>query len=66
MDLAVHARRINRSDLEVAVRGADGSVKADETVCYLCGPPRMTDELGDVLTALLGDGQKRLFFEKWW
>lgn len=66
VDLAVHARRINRSDLEVAVRGADGSVKADETVCYLCGPPWMTDELGGVVRTLLGNGQKRVFFEKWW
>lgn len=66
VDLSVHPRRINESDLEVAVRGADGSVKAAETMCYLCGPPWMTDELGGVVRELLGDGQERVFFEKWW
>lgn len=66
VDLSVHPRRINKSDLEVAVKGADGSLKADETVCYLCGPPLMTDELAGVAGSLLGDGQKRVFFEKWW
>lgn len=50
----------------MAVRGADGSVKPEETVCYLCGPPGMTDEFVALLKGLLGDGQERIFFEKWW
>lgn len=41
-------------------------MRPEETVCYLCGPPWMTDELVGVLRGLLGDGQKRVFFEKWW
>jgi len=66
VDISVHPRRISREDLDVAIRGADASVKAEETVCYLCGPPGMTDDFVGVLRELLGDGQERILFEKWW
>ena len=66
VDLSVHPRRISREDLGVAVKGADKSVRPEETVCYMCGPPWMTDEFVGVLRGMLGDGQKRVFFEKWW
>ncbi|PWY95129.1 hypothetical protein BO94DRAFT_553075 [Aspergillus sclerotioniger CBS 115572] len=52
-DLTLHARRINQRDLEKAISGSDGKVKVEETVCYVCGPPGMTDEL-------------RVYYEKWW
>ncbi|PKY07307.1 hypothetical protein P168DRAFT_315821 [Aspergillus campestris IBT 28561] len=64
-DLRVHKRRINESDLRTALASATGRVEPAETVCYVCGPPRMTDEMVDVLGGMLG-GQERVFYEKWW
>ncbi|OJJ82094.1 FAD-dependent oxidoreductase [Aspergillus glaucus CBS 516.65] len=66
VDISIHPRRISREDLGVVVKGADGSVRPEETVCYLCGPLGMTDEFDGILRGLLGDGQERIFFEKWW
>lgn len=65
-DLTIQARRLQPEDLRQALRGSDGVIRPEETVCYLCGPPRMTDEIVSTLRALLGDGQERIFFEKWW
>lgn len=65
-NLATHARRINQDDLRKTVSGTDTKFSPDETVCYVCGPPQMTDEVVSTVTDLL-DGQKdRVFFEKWW
>ncbi|KAA8644569.1 hypothetical protein EYZ11_001459 [Aspergillus tanneri] len=64
-DLTIHPRRISRSDLQMAVAGPDGKVNPQNTVCYVCGPPSMTDELGSVLGELVGQ-KERVFFEKWW
>ncbi|KAL4971284.1 hypothetical protein BDW66DRAFT_163803 [Aspergillus desertorum] len=65
-DLAIHPRRINRDDLARTVTGTDRKYSPHETVCYVCGPPQMTDEVVNTVTELL-DGQKdRVFFEKWW
>ncbi|RAL01061.1 FAD-dependent oxidoreductase [Aspergillus ibericus CBS 121593] len=64
-DLTLHARRINRGDLEKVVSGPDGRVRPEETVCYVCGPPEMTDEVVESLEGFLGKGE-RVFYEKWW
>ncbi|PLB38771.1 FAD-dependent oxidoreductase [Aspergillus candidus] len=64
-ELTVHNRRINESDLRTALSSAQGRVEPAETVCYVCGPPRMTDEMVDVIGGMLG-GQERVFYEKWW
>ncbi|KAL2808375.1 hypothetical protein BJX63DRAFT_424678 [Aspergillus granulosus] len=65
-DLAIQSRRIGRADLQRTVSGKDSQFAPNETVCYVCGPPQMTDELVDILSDLL-DGQKdRIYFEKWW
>ncbi|PLN76393.1 hypothetical protein BDW42DRAFT_197196 [Aspergillus taichungensis] len=61
----IHNRRINESDLRTALASANGRTEPAGTVCYVCGPPRMTDEMVDVLGGLLG-GQERVFYEKWW
>lgn len=65
-DLAIHSRRINRQDLQAGISGSDGGFGAKETVCYLCGPPKMTDEFVDVVGELLGGERERVLFEKWW
>ncbi|KAL4881588.1 hypothetical protein BJY04DRAFT_218036 [Aspergillus karnatakaensis] len=65
-DLTIHSRRINQDDLRQSVSGNDGKSTPSETVCYVCGPPQMTDEVVSTVVSLL-DGQKdRVFFEKWW
>lgn len=66
-DLLIHPRRISEHDLNLAVKGADGTLDPRDTVCYVCGPPQMTDEMVELLKNLLGDGgEQRVFFEKWW
>lgn len=64
--LIIHSRRIKRQDLQAAVIGEDGEVNPAETVCYVCGPPAMTDEFVDVLRGLLGGEKDRVLSEKWW
>lgn len=65
-DVTVHSRRIKRQDLQATVIGEDAEVNPKETVCYMCGPQRMTDEFVDVLRGLLGGEKERVLFEKWW
>lgn len=65
-DLTIHPRRISEADLRAAVVG-DGKFGPDQTVAYVCGPPRMTDDIVESLKGVLGeDGDQRVFFEKWW
>ncbi|RMJ24950.1 hypothetical protein PHISP_04186 [Aspergillus sp. HF37] len=65
-DLIIHSRRIKRQDLQAAVVGEDALVNPKDSVCYLCGPPRMTDEFVDEMRGLLGGETERVLFEKWW
>lgn len=65
-DLTIHSRRIMRQDLQAAVIGVDAEVNPKDLVCYLCGPPGMTDEFIGVLRELLGGETERVLFEKWW
>jgi hypothetical protein len=65
-DLAIYARRQRPDDLAQALKGPDGVIRPEEAVCYICAPPRMTDEVAKTLRGLLGDGKERVFFEKWW
>ncbi|KAL4738746.1 hypothetical protein BDV11DRAFT_205707 [Aspergillus similis] len=65
-DLAIHPRRINRDDLARTVNGTDSKYSPDNTVCYVCGPPQMTDEVVNTITELLKGQKDRVFFEKWW
>ncbi|RDK38532.1 hypothetical protein M752DRAFT_269584 [Aspergillus phoenicis ATCC 13157] len=64
-DLTLHMRRINRDDLRKAISNPDGSIEAAETVCYVCGPPGMTDDVVGNLEGFLGD-KERVYYEKWW
>ncbi|KAM3415923.1 hypothetical protein BST61_g9415 [Cercospora zeina] len=36
------------------------------TVCYVCGPPKMTDEVVGFLKGLEGMDEKNVLCEKWW
>ncbi|KAJ5679548.1 Riboflavin synthase-like beta-barrel [Penicillium macrosclerotiorum] len=66
-DLVIHPRRISRQDLHSAVAGRDGKLDPQNAVAYVCGPPKMTDEMVELLKGNLGEGgEERVFFEKWW
>jgi hypothetical protein len=66
-DLKIHPVRISDRDLRSAVVGRDGELDSRGTVCYVCGPPGMTDSVVEKLVKMLGDGgEQRVFFEKWW
>jgi hypothetical protein len=60
-NIHVHGRRISKQDLDGAVVGAASS---ESTVCYVCGPPPMTDEFVGHLGSLIGSD--RVLCEKWW
>ncbi|PYH91481.1 hypothetical protein BO71DRAFT_401351 [Aspergillus ellipticus CBS 707.79] len=64
-NLTLHARRIGERDLRRVTGGPDGRVRPAETVCYVCGPQGMTDELVGSLEGFLG-GREHVFYEKWW
>jgi len=57
------AGRITRADLVDAL----GDVKHRAgTVCYVCGPPAMTDETVAFLNVQEGMDSARVLCEKWW
>jgi NAD(P)H-flavin reductase len=51
-------RRFTDEDLTEAVG------KGGNTVCYVCGPPKMTDHVVELLGGIVGS--ERVFCEKWW
>jgi len=57
------AGRITGSSLESAL-GEEG--KRQGTLCYVCGPPRMTDSFVDFLRSRKGMDETRVLCEKWW
>lgn len=66
-ELKIHRERISDRDLRSAALGTDGELDSRGTVCYVCGPPDMTDSIVEKLVEILGDGgEQRVFFEKWW
>lgn len=56
-DMWIRSRRISEEDLVAAATDPD-------TVCYVCGPPPMTDNFVDVLGQIVG--AERVFHERWW
>ena len=65
------ARRITNADLVRALHGHDRETfgqKDDRsgTVCFVCGPPRMTDEFVSFLAQQSGMSGERVLCEKWW
>jgi len=64
-------RRVTEADLVRAVDGYRTPVFGSEhdrqgTVCYVCGPPRMTDEFVGFLSRQNGMSEERVLCEKWW
>lgn len=62
------ARRIQTSDLVQALDGLKEGSQDDRsrTVCYVCGPPAMTDEFVAYLALQRGMSAERVLCEKWW
>ena len=65
------ARRITELDLARALDGYKESLYGAEhdrqgTVCYVCGPQKMTDEFVNFLSAQPGMARDRVLCEKWW
>jgi hypothetical protein len=66
-DINIHAERISDTDLRAAALGKDSELDPRSTVCYVCGPPAMTDAVVEKLVQILGKGgEQRVLFEKWW
>jgi predicted ferric reductase len=59
-----YTRRIEKPDLLTSL-GEDVEQRK-RTVCYVCGPPRMTDEFVEFLAGQEGMEAERVFCEKWW
>lgn len=60
----VKSTRITNADLEAAL-GHDIEIRKS-TVCYICGPPRTTDQFVEYLKGREGMDEKRVLCEKWW
>lgn len=59
--------RMTQSDLIKAIDGYGPEGKdRSSTVCYVCGPPRMTDETVGFLNKQPGMSSDRVLCEKWW
>ena len=56
-------RRITRTDLLEALGPVPGR---KDTVAYVCGPPKMTDEFVEILSRAEGMDSRRVLCEKWW
>lgn len=55
--------RMTRQDIEEAL----GDVQdRQDTVCYVCGPRQMTDELVEMVGKMEGMEAERVLCEKWW
>ena len=63
-----YLRRIKTSDLVQALDGYSSGSQSDRsrTVCYVCGPPKMTDEFVAFLVQQPGMAGERVLCEKWW
>lgn len=65
------ARRIGEADLVRALDGYKQSPYGAEhdrqrTVCYVCGPPTMTDEVVEFMRHQPRMADDRVLCEKWW
>lgn len=56
-------RRINHADLIDAVGSPEDRAGV---VCYVCGPPPMTDDFVSFLRQAQGMDEQRVLCEKWW
>lgn len=56
-------RRVTHDDLIEAIGKPEDRAGV---VCYVCGPPAMTDEFVEVLRHAEGMEEERVLCEKWW
>lgn len=61
--IIVRKRRISHSDLLDALGGVEDRSRV---VCYVCGPPAMTDDFVTFLGNAEGMSKERVLCEKWW
>ncbi|KAK5172090.1 uncharacterized protein LTR77_003728 [Saxophila tyrrhenica] len=62
-----YAGRITQSELVRAIDGyADDKAGRSNTLCYVCGVPRMTDESVEFISRQDGMAKERVLCEKWW
>lgn len=60
--MTIYDRRITAQDVRLAI-----GKNAKDAVCYICGPPTMTDELVAAAKEVVGETRReRVFCEKWW
>lgn len=64
-------RRLREEDLRSAIDGHKQNVfgaqhDRQRTLCYVCGPPSMTDEIVQFLSREEGMSEARVLCEKWW
>jgi len=55
--------RMMRQDIEEALGDVEDR---RDTVCYVCGPRQMTDELVEMVGKMAGMEAERVLCEKWW
>lgn len=60
---SMQRRRILEVDLEESLGFLN---KRSDTVCYICGPPAMTDHFIGTVKAIEGIQKDNVLFEKWW
>lgn len=62
------ARRMTTADAVHAIDGYGAHISGNrsQTLCYVCGPPRMTDEFVGVLSQQPEMAPERVLCEKWW
>ena len=61
--VTIKRRRVSHEDLLDAVGPRDDRPR---TVCYVCGPSKMTDGFVDVLKNTEGMKENSVLCEKWW
>ena len=66
MTVQIHDRRITPDDLIDALPPLESKTERKSTVCYVCGPSRMTDWIVDFLRKDLALGEEKVLCERWW
>lgn len=62
-NVSLHSGKITQANIEAALGRAE---ERGETVCYVCGPQKMTDHFVSIIGKAEGMSAERVFCEKWW
>ena len=63
MPVEVRNRRVSHDDLDKAI---GHELQRSASVCYICGPQKMTDEFVEYAQNLKGMDPQNVLCEKWW